>query len=114
PGEEIAVADELADEAVGGAIIDLEWRADLLDAAIMEHRHPVRHRHRLGLVVGDIDHGDPHLAVDALDLDLHLLAQVLVQRGASGGSARSPTAGSKTRPRASATRCCWPPARSRG
>src|SRR5438105_10733273 len=38
------------------------------------------HRHRLGLVMRDVDHGDADFAVDALDLDLHLLAQILVER----------------------------------
>ncbi len=61
-------------------MIDVERRADLLDLAVAEHRDPIRHGHRFGLIVGDVDHGNAHLAVDALDLDLHLLAQVLVER----------------------------------
>ena len=80
PGKKVAVADEFADEAVGRPVVDFERGADLLDLAVAEHRHAVRHRHRLGLVVGDVDHGDPDLAMNALELDLHLLAQVLVER----------------------------------
>ncbi len=40
----------------------------------------IRHRHRLLLVVGDEDEGDADLALDALQLDLHLLAQLEVER----------------------------------
>jgi hypothetical protein len=79
-GEEVAVADELSDEAIDRPVVDLERRSDLFDFAVGEHRHPVRHRHRLGLIVRHIDHGDADLAMDTLDLDLHLLAQVLVER----------------------------------
>src|SRR5262249_47040134 len=44
-----------------------------------EDRDAVGHGHRLGLVVRHVHHGDADLAVNALELDLHLLAQVLVQ-----------------------------------
>jgi hypothetical protein len=80
PGKKVAVADEFADEAVGRPVVDVERRADLLDLAVAEYRDPVRHRHRLGLIVGDVDHGDPDLAMNALELNLHLLAQILVER----------------------------------
>ena len=63
-----------------GRLIDVERRADLFQPAVAKHRDPVGHRHGFGLIVRDVDHGDADLAVDALDLDLHLLAQVLVER----------------------------------
>src|SRR5438067_2384516 len=78
--EEIAVADELADEPVHRPVVDIERGADLLDAAVAEHRDPIGHRHRFALVMRHVDHGDAELAMDALDLHLHLLAQVLVER----------------------------------
>src|SRR5262245_9343072 len=71
-GQEIAVADELSDEAVGRPVVNVERRADLFDLAVAEHGDAIGHRHRLGLVVRDEDHGDADLAMDALDLDLHL------------------------------------------
>ena len=46
----------------------------------MEHRHPIGHGQRLTLVVGDVHHGDTEALVQVLDLHLHLLAQLLVQR----------------------------------
>src|SRR4030095_1833036 len=78
--EEVAVADELAHEAGAWAVVDLEGRRRLLERAVAEDRDAVRHRHRLGLIVCHVDHRNADLAVDALELDLHLLAQVLVQR----------------------------------
>jgi hypothetical protein len=57
-------------------LVDLGRRPDLLDAAVVEHRQPVAHRERLLLVVRDVEEGDPHLAVDPLQLDLHLLPEL--------------------------------------
>src|SRR5882762_544907 len=49
--------DRLADEAVlesgGGMVIDLTRRADLLDAALVHHHHPVGDFQRLFLIVGN-------------------------------------------------------------
>ena len=38
-----------------------------------------RHGQRFFLVVGDIDEGDARALLDALELDLHVLAQLEVQ-----------------------------------
>ena len=62
-------------------LVDLARRADLLEAALGEHGDAVAHRQRLVLVVGDVDERDPRqLALDALELELHLLAQLEVER----------------------------------
>ena len=61
-------------------LVDLGRRADLLDAAVVEHRDAVAHGQRLLLVVGDEDEGDADLALDRLELDLHLLAELEVER----------------------------------
>ena len=50
-------ADEARDEAVHRRIVDLGRRADLFDHAVAQHDDAVGQRHRLGLVVRDIDHG---------------------------------------------------------
>ena len=39
-----------------------------------------RHGERLFLVVGDVDEGDAQLLLHRLELDLHLLAQLQIQR----------------------------------
>ena len=61
-------------------LVDLGGRADLLDAALVEHRDAVAHRERLALVVGDEDERDADVALDLLQLDLHLLAELEVER----------------------------------
>src|SRR3954453_7977667 len=46
---------------------------------VVEHSGPVAHRQRLVLVVSDEDKRDAELALQALELDLHLLAQLAVE-----------------------------------
>ena len=46
---------------------------------VVEHREPVAQGQRLVLVVGDDDERDADLALDRLQLDLHLLAQLEVE-----------------------------------
>ena len=78
--QRVVVAHEAGDEGIGRAVVQGLRRGQLLDAALVEDRHAVGQRHRLGLVVGDEDHRHAQLAVQAADLELHLLAQLLVQR----------------------------------
>ncbi len=78
--EHVGGADEVGDEAVGRILVDVTRRADLLDAALVEDGESVAQRQRLVLVVGDEDEGDADLALDRLELDLHLLAQLEVER----------------------------------
>ena len=52
----------------------------LLDPALAEHRDAVAHRQRLFLVVRDVDERDAHLPLHPLQLELHLLAELEVQR----------------------------------
>ena len=78
---QVGVADEPGDEHRRGLVVDLARRADLLDAALVHHRDPVAHRERLFLVVGHEHERDADLALDALQLELHRLAQLQVERG---------------------------------
>ncbi len=78
--QHVGDADEAGDERVRRVLVDLGGRADLLDPALVEHGEAVAHRERLLLVVRDVDERDPDLALDALELDLHLLAQLQVER----------------------------------
>jgi hypothetical protein len=52
----------------------------LLDATAIHHCDAVGHRQRLLLVVGDEDGRDSVVALEPLDLDLHVEPQVLVER----------------------------------
>ena len=77
--DQVRDPDEAGDELLGRVLVDVLRRPALGDAAVVHDRDPVRHRERLLLVVGDVDEGDPDLALDRLQLDLHLLAELQVQ-----------------------------------
>ena len=72
-------ADELRDEQVVGMVVELERRADLLDAAVVHHDDAVGHRHRLDLVVRDVDRRRLQALVQRLDLGAHRDAQLGVE-----------------------------------
>ena len=78
--QHVVVADEAGHERVRWRVVQVLRRGELLDAPVVEHGDAVRQCHRLCLVVRDEDHGHAELAVQAADLQLHLLAQVLVER----------------------------------
>ena len=72
---------KLATNLRGRLVVELVRRADLLDAAVVHHHDAVGQRHRLDLVVGDVDRGGADLLVHLLDLDPHLDAQLGVEVG---------------------------------
>ncbi|MNP01130.1 hypothetical protein D3C76_929340 [compost metagenome] len=76
----VVLADEIGHEGVARLFIEGARVGDLLNFALVEHRHPVRHGQRLALVVGHVDHGHTQALVDMLDLHLHVFAQLLVER----------------------------------
>src|SRR5437773_1391905 len=51
------------------------------DAAPRKQDHAVGHRHRLDLIMSNIDHGDAELALQVTDLLPHLLAQLRIEIG---------------------------------
>ena len=61
-------------------LVHLRGRADLLDPALVEDGEAIGHRERLLLIVRDVDERDADLALDRLQLDLHLLAELQVER----------------------------------
>ena len=73
-------ADEVGDEPVHRALVELDRVALLLDPAVAHDHDDVAHRERLLLVVGHVDERDPDLALEGLELELHLLAQLEVER----------------------------------
>ncbi len=73
-------ADEAQREGRRRLGIDRGRRIQLLDPAAMHHCDPVRHRQRLVLVMRDEDRGGADLAQQALEVDLHGLAQLAVER----------------------------------
>jgi hypothetical protein len=78
--EQVADAQEAGDELGARPLVQLLRRTELLDAAGAHDRDPIRHGHGLLLVVRHVDERDADLGLDALQLDLHLLAQLEVER----------------------------------
>ena len=72
-------ADEAGDEAVRRAVVELERLADLLHDAVLHHHDAVAERHRLDLVVSDVNGGGLQPDVQALELHAHLHAQLRVE-----------------------------------
>ena len=74
-------ADEVADEGVPRPLEQLDRRADLDDHALMHHHDLVGEGERLGLVVGDVDHGPRDALVQLLELGAQLPLEVRVDHG---------------------------------
>ncbi|MCY1299576.1 hypothetical protein D9M70_491090 [compost metagenome] len=62
-------------------MVDVERTADLLDPTAVQHHQPVGQRHRLDLVVGDVERGRAEALLQALDLAAHRDAQLGVEVG---------------------------------
>ena len=80
PLHQVRDPDEAGHERLRGLLVDLLRRAALLDHAGVHDRDAVGHRERLLLVVRDVEERDADLALDRLELHLHLLAQLEVER----------------------------------
>ena len=72
-------ADEAADEEVDGPVVELLRIGDLLELALAHHRDAVAHRHRLDLVVGDVDRRHAEVVLEPRDLRAHLDAELRVE-----------------------------------
>src|SRR4029079_4680147 len=77
--DQVADPEEAGDEPGRGTLVEALRVAELLVPAAVHDRDPIRHRHRLFLVVGHVDERDPDLLLDPLELDLHLLAELQVE-----------------------------------
>src|SRR5207249_1925083 len=77
--EPVRDAEEAGHERRRRPFVELVRSAELLDAAAVHHRDSVGHRHRLLLVMGDVDEGDADVVLEALDEELHLLTQLQVE-----------------------------------
>src|SRR6266508_979914 len=60
--------------------INIRRCANLFDPSFIKNRDPVTHCQRFFLIVSDKYKGDPHLTLNILELNLHLLAQFQVER----------------------------------
>ena len=73
------------------ALVEIVGRPHWRSSAVVHHRDAVGHRQGLLLVVGDVDERDADLALDRLQLHLHLLRSF--RSSAPSGSSSSSTAG---------------------
>ena len=78
--QQVHGADEAGDEFGGGPVVERRRRRDLLDAALVHDDDAVGDRQRFGLVVGDHDEGGAEPRLQPLQFDLHLFAQMRVER----------------------------------
>ena len=72
-------ADEAADEDVQRVVVQLLRRRDLLQLALAHDGDAVAHRHRLDLIVRDVDRRHPERAREPADLGAHLDAKLRVE-----------------------------------
>ena len=79
-GHDVAVADEIRDESGLRLVVDILRRAELEDMPRAHDGHAVAHGQRFLLIVGDEDEGDAALALNALEFQLHLAAELEVER----------------------------------
>lgn len=105
-------ADEAGDKGAGRAGVHLLGRAKLLHHAAVHHDHVLRQRHGLHLVVGHEQTGDAGVAVELLDFQPCLCAQLGVR--VESGSSNRKTWGWRTMARPMATRWRCPPWTARG
>ncbi len=70
---------KLATKRLAGSVEDHLRIAGLLEHAVPHHGDPVAHRHRLDLVVRDVDRRHAQLALHPRDLGAHLHAQARVE-----------------------------------
>jgi hypothetical protein len=80
PRDRVGDADEVGNEAVDGPLVQVGRLALLLDPAVLHDDDHVAHGQGLLLVVGHVHERDPDLALELLELELHLLAQLEVER----------------------------------
>ena len=65
-------ADEACDEPGPRLVIELVRRPNLLDQAAVHDHHAIGKRHRLDLIMRDVEHGHPEAALQCANLAPHL------------------------------------------
>ena len=78
--DNVGVTDKAGDKGIFGFVVNILRGADLLDLTAGHNNDGIRHGQSFLLIVGDVDEGDVHFTLQALQLQLHLLAQLEVKR----------------------------------
>jgi hypothetical protein len=71
--------DEAADEKVDRMVVELLRRSDLLKLPLAHDGDAIAHRHRLDLVVRDVDRRDTEVVLEAGDLGARLHAELRIE-----------------------------------
>jgi hypothetical protein len=77
--EDVGFAKKVGGKYAARLEVEFLRRADLLHASLIHKADAIREDQRFALIVGDVEHGHPECLVNALDLELQLVAQLLVQ-----------------------------------
>ncbi|MPM73633.1 hypothetical protein SDC9_120615 [bioreactor metagenome] len=80
-GKKVCPTDEISDKMIGRPAVDLKRSSQLLDPSLVHDHDPITDCHRLILVMGHIDAGDPKLLLDSPDLSPHLVSQLCIKVG---------------------------------
>ena len=78
--KQVALANESGGEQRLRMLVHFLRRADLFHPSLPENHNPGGHIQGFLLIVGDIEEGDAHFLLHPLQLRLHLLAQLQIQR----------------------------------
>ena len=76
---DVGIANEVCNKGILRLIVNILRRADLLHLAAVHDHDGIGHGKGFLLIVGNINKGNVHFALQALQLQLHLLAQLEVQ-----------------------------------
>ena len=78
-GEHVRLTDERGDERTRRLVVELVRCGELLDPALVDHGDAIGHHQRFLLVVRDVENRHAERLLQALDLELHLLAKLAVE-----------------------------------
>ena len=78
--KQVGFTDKRGHELTCRRLIDLLGGTDLLQDAVVHNRDAVAHGERFFLVVRHVEERDVELTLEALELELHLLAQLEIER----------------------------------
>ena len=79
--KEVRESEKAGHETVARRVVEGLGGGELLQPARFHDHDAIGHHERLALVVGDVDRRHPELALDASEFELHLLAQLAIERG---------------------------------
>lgn len=79
--KEIGLPDKVGDEVGFGVIIEIVDGAELFDFTFIHQGDPIGHDERFLLIVGDKNEGDAEFCLQIFQFDLHVLAELGIERG---------------------------------